>query len=158
MERTSDIHVENALYKAETKATKLVCDYPQQFEPKCIGAEMRISGGLWYPCYDYFFESKDYIVCQSYSAWSFPQLLVLDRNNMIMADTVINDGTHVEYAEQMFEHSFYNHFSVNRKMLVSKELLDSILYKIMVGDLRLFGKDMIYKAIVEESKRHVMLT
>lgn len=156
MERISDIHVENAPYRAETKVTKLACDYPQQFEPKCIGAEMRISGGLWYPCYDYFFESKDYIVCQSYSTWSFPQLLVLDRNNMIMADAFMNDRTHVECAEQMFEHSFYNRFSEDREMLVSKELLDSILYKIMVGDLRLFDKHMIYNAIVEESKRHVM--
>lgn len=125
-------------------------DHPQQLEPKCIEIEMRLNDGFWHPCYDYFFESKDYIVCQSYSSWNNPQLLILDKNNLIMADAFISDGNHVEYGERLFQHSYYNNFEDDGTLLVSKELLDSIIYKIMIGDLKLLSKDALLDSIMKK--------
>ena len=130
---------------------KMKYDHPQQLEPKCMETKMRINGGLWFPCYDYLFESKDYTVCQSYCSWDHPQLLILDKNNLIMADAFISNGTHVEYGERLFQHSYYNEFEDDGTLPVSKELLDSIIYKIMVGDLKLFDKELLYDSMLSKA-------
>jgi hypothetical protein len=67
-----------------------------------------------------------------------------------MADAFISDGTYVEYGERLFQHSYYNNFEDDGTLLVSKELLDSIIYKIMIGDLKLLSKDALLDSMMKK--------
>ena len=101
----------------------------QKLEPMCVDLEVH-SNGQDDSYYRYIFEDDGYVVKQHFG-WT-PRLTIEDAwSDEILAETDgMHDNDHVKLAEKLME-------SAKDGKYVGRKTVEAIIYKIMVGDLKL---------------------
>ena len=103
----------------------------QCLEPKCIAVDYH-SSSLLDTRWEYVFKNEDYVLKQFF--WYNEHLTIEDHwNGEVLAYTDgMCDNDQVRCAEMMMQNARGNEH-------IEKKVVDQIIYKIMIGDIKLYG-------------------
>ena len=102
----------------------------QKLEPKCIAVDIRCSSDVKSSRYEYVFENEGYVMRQYFGRNERVTIEDYYNDEVLATSEKIYDYDNVRCAEKMYE-------TARGSEYVSKEVVDSIIYKLMIGDLKL---------------------
>ena len=105
----------------------------QRLEPKCIAMDYHYSDS-YTARWEYVFENEDYVLKQY--GWHNPHVTVEDHwsGEVLASSSGTHGGDAVSCAEEMMQNAHGN-------ISVSKETVEQIIYKLMIGDIVLMNDE-----------------